>query len=189
LYITHDNEKWDILFDKNNMWSSLKQPTGLYTHNDDMYICDSGNNRILVYNFITKECIVLVASSDLSFPMDIQGLNQEEFLIADYGNDDIKVFNIITNQLKSLFPENYSDSPNAPISIEIINENEFIVSESEGSKIRKYAKSGISWIASVIAGGKYGDDSFQMGIGSGLRFPEGLLALDNGDLLFTDTGN
>src|SRR5690606_3977293 len=53
LYITHDNEKWDILFDKNNMWSSLKQPTGLYTHNDDMYICDSGNNRILVYNFIT----------------------------------------------------------------------------------------------------------------------------------------
>src|SRR5690606_4808270 len=105
------------------------------------------------------------------------------------GNDDIKVFNIITNQLKSLFPENYSDSPNAPISIEIINENEFIVSESEGSKIRKYTKSGISWIASVIAGGKYGDDSFQMGIGSGLSFPEGLLALDNGDLLFTDTGN
>lgn len=81
----------DMGLDKN-----LSNPSGLYVHDNEIYICDTGNNRIVVLERVSKESLKVVRYIDsikgntdvkeLSGPTDIAISEDGNIFIADQGN-------------------------------------------------------------------------------------------------------
>ncbi len=75
---------------------SMKNPSGLYIYGDYVYICDSGNNRIIEAKRTSKESIEVVRIIDsftgdvetttFNNPTDIAISEEGNFFIADNGN-------------------------------------------------------------------------------------------------------
>ncbi|MBQ8596688.1 MAG: hypothetical protein IJ409_02755, partial [Lachnospiraceae bacterium] len=75
---------------------SMKNPTGLYTYGEYVYICDSGNNRIIEAKRTSTETIEVVRIIDsfsgnadvttFSNPTDIAISDEGNFFIVDNGN-------------------------------------------------------------------------------------------------------
>ncbi len=74
-------------------------PTGLYVHGDSVYVCDTGNNRIIELKRVNKESLEVVriidsikgdvAVKELSGPTDLAISEQGNFFICDKGNQRI----------------------------------------------------------------------------------------------------
>ncbi len=77
----------------------LKNPSGLYTYGDLVYICDSGNNRIIETKRTATETLEVVRIIDsfkgdaevtsFSNPTDIAISEDGDFFIADQGNERV----------------------------------------------------------------------------------------------------
>ncbi len=81
----------DLGLDKN-----LNNPDGIFTYGDKIYLCDSGNNRILELHRSSAEKLEVVRTIDsftgdtevttLSNPTDVAVAENGDFYIADQGN-------------------------------------------------------------------------------------------------------
>lgn len=77
----------------------MVSPEGLYVRGDEVYICDTGNNRILVLEFDEHDKLVVKEAFDsfkgnvevttFSGPTDIAVSDEGEYFIADKGNHRI----------------------------------------------------------------------------------------------------
>ena len=92
----------------------MSAPQGVYIHDDSVFICDTGNNRIIELKRVNKETLEVVRIIDsvkgnvdvkeLSGPTDIAISDQGNYFICDRGNARIlkldKDLNYITEYLK-----------------------------------------------------------------------------------------
>ncbi len=88
---------------------SMKNPSGLYIYGDYVYICDSGNNRIIEAKRTSKESIEVVRIIDsftgdvetttFNNPTDIAISEEGNFFIADNGNARVLKLNKDLNYL------------------------------------------------------------------------------------------
>ncbi len=96
---------------------TLKNPTGVYATSDRFLVCDTKNNRVLIYNFIPKTNpdsnttgasahVVIgqtsmttggsgISNSTLSGPTDIHASGDNDLLIADKNNNRVLIYDTI----------------------------------------------------------------------------------------------
>ena len=74
---------------------NLKNPESIYVHGNELYLCDTGNNRILVYEVDEKHNFKLVREitkvngvepAELNLPADVAVSEDGDIFIADKGN-------------------------------------------------------------------------------------------------------
>lgn len=75
---------------------NMDKPAGIYTHGDDIYVCDTGNNRIIEIKRTSRETLEVtniidsfkgnVENTSLSGPTDIAISEEGNIFIADKGN-------------------------------------------------------------------------------------------------------
>ena len=88
---------------------ALRSGAGLFVRNDDLYICDSGNNRILQLRFLTDgtEFVREITGTDdgaqiLKTPTDVFVTEEGELVIADGGNNRILVLDQELNLMTTI---------------------------------------------------------------------------------------
>ena len=71
----------------------LSQPSDIFINGRNLYVADSGNSRIVIYNLDTKEK-TFIGESILSQPSGVFAKNDGTVYVADMGLKEVLVFNV-----------------------------------------------------------------------------------------------
>ncbi|XP_057668937.1 RING finger protein nhl-1-like isoform X2 [Diorhabda carinulata] len=71
----------------------LKSPDGIAIgQNDEVFVCDTGNNRIVVIDSESGKLLSTIGKGELHIPTSV-AIHGEKLIVADVGNNRVKIFN------------------------------------------------------------------------------------------------
>jgi len=93
-------ENAEIILNK----QGFKQPAGIFASDEELFVADTGNNRILVFDLPLSENAVprLVIEGDIKQPRGIF-YDGKKFFVADTGNNRVLIWNGIPRRAKKPF--------------------------------------------------------------------------------------
>ena len=198
---------WSPVQDSSGAELEFLYPTGLYFDGDRLWICDTGNHRVMLYTPSTKTLIpfagnglegnsaddVTAIEASLNLPSDVTALPDSNILIADAGNNDLRIVDPFTGIMSRYFPETFPADLDTPIHIAADDLDSVYVLDQNGARVRRFSPEGDSWTVNLLIGGGHGrDDSSTAAdnsIDSELLFAEGFGMTPDGQILVADTGN
>ena len=118
----------------------LKSPRGLCVHNEFVYICNGGHNRIEVLK-LDLTFVKNFGECKLEYPEDIKLFQNQIFVLVQL-NSTIHAFNTEHNYLRSIHFTGLQSQISHAYFFTIDNKGNFIVSDFEGSCLKVFNSSG-----------------------------------------------
>jgi len=116
-------------------------PTGIVVGNDEVYVSDTGNNRIQVFTLDGKFLRTIgregSGPNELSRPMHLY-FSGEELYIADLGNDRIQIFSTLGNPIRRFGSSGSKEGQfDAPSGVAVENDGSIIVAGFYNQRVQR----------------------------------------------------
>ncbi|MDF2534821.1 MAG: repeat containing protein [Bacillales bacterium] len=111
--------------------SQFVKPMDVYSDGELVFISDTGNHQIQVYDLKTKKIKYIFGKrgsnpGDLEYPYGITADSTGKLYVADMKNHNISIFDKKGNFIKYFVPKNNNDKFNSPSGIRIYNQKLYV---------------------------------------------------------------
>ncbi|KAF0979895.1 hypothetical protein FDP41_001048 [Naegleria fowleri] len=179
--------------------AKLSQPVGVFVFQNDLYICDSGNNRIRKVSSFSGYISTIAGTgvkastgdglraqyASLAIPKGIFFNDAGDFIISEFDSDKIRKILGTTGVISTI----NKDAFNKPQGLFITSTNEIYVADSGNHRIRKIlpTSGSVVNIAGTSKSGYSGDGL--VATFSSLNTPRGVFVSSIGEVYIADTNN
>ncbi|MCX6777350.1 MAG: hypothetical protein NT157_00510 [Candidatus Micrarchaeota archaeon] len=164
-------------------WTVLSHPTGIYASGGAVYVADSYNDRVLMFENSTPFSSLGVTGSGsnaLEFPNDVCAASSGRMLVADSGNDRIQIFRF-GSRVDSIEARSASDVYALSFPYGVAASEDFIyVSDTNKNRVQAFFLSGYLFAFTIGGGSGFGDGQFIL--------PKGI-HYSKGRIYVADSGN
>jgi len=122
-------------------WSEFSEPRDLAVGNGKVYIADSGNNRIVVFDIISST-ISYFGVGNLSSPSGLAIGGNGKIYVADTGNDRIAIFDPVSGIQDPPITGSNTQALNSPIRLAVDGKYNLYVNDIGNNRIQIFNSSG-----------------------------------------------
>lgn len=161
----------------------LRSPEGIAMANDKLFVCDTGNDRVIVINPLNGELISIYGQvgirTELNLPTGI-AIRDNNIYIADSGNHRIKVFNLNGEKLLEIGAKGHGKGQlKSPEVVAIDSFGCILVGDSGNSRLQIFKPDG-NLIRTI---GEYGNTPGKF------LWISGVVVTNSNDIIVTDSKN